>query len=68
LVITDSGRGLSDQAKKRLLTEMPLEPGGGVGLRLVRDLVDELGGKVKHERLHEETRIFVHLPTHAAVE
>ncbi|MEM8635856.1 MAG: HAMP domain-containing sensor histidine kinase [Pseudomonadota bacterium] len=68
LVITDDGRGLSDQAKKRLLTETPLEPGGGVGLRFVRDLVDELGGKITHERLQEETRISVHFPTRAAAE
>lgn len=66
LVITDNGRGLSDQAKKRLLTETPLEPGGGVGLRLVRDLVEALGGEITHEWMNEETRISVHFPTHVA--
>ena len=68
LVVTDNGRGLSDQAKKRLLTETPLEPGGGVGLRLVRDLVEEWGGRITHERRHEETRISVHFPSPSEAE
>lgn len=65
LVFTDTGKGLSEQAKKRLLTQTPLEPGGGVGLRLVRDLVDELGGRIACERDTAETRISVHLPKQA---
>lgn len=42
--ISDSGPGLSDAAQQRLLSSQPIPPGGGVGLRLVHDLVQDLGG------------------------
>jgi len=44
--IRDSGPGFPDAIKPRLLSDAPLEPGGGLGLRLVRDLVKGLGGAV----------------------
>lgn len=44
LEISDSGPGLSDAAQQRLLSSQPIPPGGGVGLRLVHDLVQDLGG------------------------
>ncbi|ULB12470.1 ArxS, sensor/HAMP domain-containing histidine kinase (plasmid) [Cereibacter azotoformans] len=46
LRIRDSGPGLPDSLRPRLLSDDPVEPGGGVGLRLVRDLVRSLGGQV----------------------
>jgi signal transduction histidine kinase len=59
LTVTDDGPGLSQQAEDRLLSTTPLEPGGGVGLRLVRDLVAELGGEIAVARANTETRISV---------
>ncbi|MEJ2017302.1 MAG: HAMP domain-containing sensor histidine kinase, partial [Maritimibacter sp.] len=46
LDIGDSGSGLSPEAEYRLLSSGPVQPGGGVGLRLVHDLVAELGGEL----------------------
>lgn len=62
LTISDSGPGLNEAARQRLLTDDPVQPGGGVGLRLVRDLVRQLGGTVDCTRDHETTRITVVLP------
>ncbi len=66
LRVTDNGPGLSEHARQRLLSETPLEPGGGVGLRLVRELVSELGGEITLERSGDLTGILVHLPKRAA--
>ena len=65
LKVTDNGPGLSEHARQRLLSETPLEPGGGVGLRLVRELVAEMGGEIALERLGDLTSILVHLPKRA---
>lgn len=46
IVVANSGPGLSDDARRRLLTADPLPPGGGVGLRLVHDLVADRGGEI----------------------
>lgn len=54
--------GLPGAALSRLLSEAPVAPGGGVGLRLVRDLVADLDGSVAHERAGGRTRIIVRLP------
>lgn len=62
LVVTDDGPGISEAARGRLMSEAPVEPGGGVGLRLVRDLVTGLGGRVACHRLEGLTRIEVFLP------
>jgi signal transduction histidine kinase len=62
LAVTDDGPGLPDAARGRLMSEAPVEPGGGVGLRLVRDLVAGLGGGVACTRSHGRTRITVDLP------
>ena len=62
LTVTDDGPGLSEAARARLMSEAPVEPGGGVGLRLVRDLVSGLGGRVVCDRSHGLTRIDVFLP------
>jgi signal transduction histidine kinase len=63
MAVQDSGPGLPDHLRPRLLSDAPVEPGGGVGLRLVRELVQGLGGRItlghSPEGLNE---IRVHLP------
>lgn len=46
LVVRDSGKGMPAELRTRLLSDDPIEPGGGLGLRLVRDLVTAMGGEV----------------------
>ncbi|WP_114964745.1 sensor histidine kinase [Alkalilacustris brevis] len=46
LGIQDSGPGLPGPLRARLLSDAPVEPGGGVGLRLVRELVQGMGGQI----------------------
>ncbi|SIN76554.1 sensor histidine kinase [Vannielia litorea] len=62
LKVTDDGPGLSEAARARLLSATPVEPGGGVGLRLVRDVVAGLGGEVSSDRVGAQTEITVRLP------
>jgi len=62
LAVTDDGPGLSETAGARLLSQAPVEPGGGVGLRLVRDLVAGLGGGIACNRSDGRTEITVRLP------
>lgn len=62
LRIVDSGQGMTEAAQQRLLTDDPVQPGGGVGLRLVRDLVAQNGGYVTYARLMNSTEITVILP------
>jgi signal transduction histidine kinase len=64
LEVTDDGPGLSETARDRLLSKAPVEPGGGVGLRLVRDLVAGLDGVIACDRLEGRTQITVSLPQH----
>lgn len=65
LGITDTGPGLSDAARQRLMTDEPVQPGGGVGLRLVRDLVRQAGGRIDVARRGRITEIAVTLPAGA---
>lgn len=46
LRVWDSGPGLPAHLRPRLLSDDPVEPGGGLGLRLVRDLVNQLNGQI----------------------
>ena len=62
LTFRDSGPGLPSSALRRLLTDDPMPPGGGVGLRLVRDLVAGLQGQITHSREGETTILTVTLP------
>ena len=62
LAVADDGPGLSEAAQARLMSKAPVEPGGGVGLRLVRDLVSGLGGGVACERQDGRTEVRVSLP------
>jgi signal transduction histidine kinase len=54
---TDDGPGLGSAALKRLLTDEPGQPGGGVGLRIVRELVNGMGGHIEHVRKTGSTLI-----------
>ena len=47
LQVTNTGPAMPKPALDRLLDDGPLSPGGGVGLRLVRDLARNLGGAIK---------------------
>jgi signal transduction histidine kinase len=62
LSIRDSGPGFSRFDLARLMGSGPLPPGGGVGLRLVRDLVAGLDGRLSHDRRNGTTEIRVDLP------
>lgn len=62
LSIIDDGPGLGPADIARLMASGPLPPGGGVGLRLVHDLVTGLGGAIRHERQDGRTQIRVDLP------
>lgn len=62
IVVEDSGPGLSAEARRRLLSEDPLPLGGGLGLRLVHDLVSEFQGKITVRRAEEQTEVRVTLP------
>ncbi len=62
LRISDSGAGMPKAAQDRLLSDAPFAPGGGVGLRLVRELAKGLGGTLAHARHADETQITVILP------
>ena len=60
--VSDSGSGLSKAACERLLGSGPVAPGGGVGLRLVHDLVRALDGYISLKRDGGMTRICIDLP------
>lgn len=66
LEIRDNGAGLSPDARSRLLSSDPVQPGGGVGLRLVHDLVAELGGSLETGRAEGMTTITVTLPAYGS--
>jgi len=59
IAITDTGAGMPLAALGRLLTDAPQTPGGGVGLRLVRDLTLGLAGTITHDRADGVTHITV---------
>ncbi|KAB2884099.1 MAG: HAMP domain-containing histidine kinase [Albidovulum sp.] len=63
LSIADDGPGLGSSNLARLMASGPLPSGGGVGLRLVHDLVAGLDGRIHHQRTGNETIIRVELPT-----
>lgn len=63
LRILNSGPPMSEAARARLLSDVALTPGGGVGLRLVRDLVKELGGRIEQAREAGLTTVRVFVST-----
>lgn len=60
--VTNTGAAMSEGDLARLMDSGPLPPGGGVGLRLVHDIVAGLGGTIGHVRAEGQTRIRVDLP------
>lgn len=66
VTVSDDGPGFGAGDLGRLLGSGPLPPGGGVGLRLVHDLVDGLGGTIAHDRSDGITRVRVDLPASGA--
>jgi signal transduction histidine kinase len=62
LTVQDNGPGLTDRDLERLVGGKPLPPGGGVGLRIVHDIVAALSGRIAHERADGVTRITVEVP------
>jgi len=62
LSVSDDGPGLPLEAQKRLLSEEAVSPGSGVGLRLVRDLVAGLGGRIEYFRSLDRSTVLVLLP------
>lgn len=66
LAVSDNGPGLPAEAQKRLLSEEAVAPGSGVGLRLVRDLVAGLSGRIDYFRTPNRSTIRVLLPLSGA--
>lgn len=63
MTVRDDGPGLPDAAVRRLLFSEPVQPGSGVGLRTVHDLVMGRGGQIDHKRSDETTEITVTFPS-----
>ncbi len=62
IAVSNTGNAMGDADLRRLLASGPLPPGGGVGLRLVHDIVSGLGGTLHHDRAEGWTMIRVDLP------
>lgn len=61
--VSNTGAAMTEADLGRLMASGPLPPGGGVGLRLVHDIVAGLGGTLHHDRAGDQTMIRVDLPT-----
>jgi signal transduction histidine kinase len=66
IAVSNTGAEMSAADLQRLLSSGPLPLGGGVGLRLVHDIVDRLGGTLHHARTGDRTVIRVDLPSTGA--
>ena len=64
IAVSNTGAAIGTADLARLMASGPLPPGGGVGLRLVHDIVAGLGGRLHHERIGGQTVIRVDLPFH----
>jgi signal transduction histidine kinase len=62
--VSNTGAAMTEADLGRLMASGPLPPGGGVGLRLVHDIVAGLGGTLHHNRAGDQTVIRVDLPAH----
>ena len=67
LQVTNTGLEMPETALDRLLGDGPLSPGGGVGLRLVRDIAKSLSGTISHAHEESVTHIVVGLPASGEV-
>jgi signal transduction histidine kinase len=66
IAVRNTGKAMGEADLRRLLASGPLPPGGGVGLRLVHDIVSGLGGTLNHDRADGWTVISVDLPATGA--
>ncbi len=66
LAVRDDGPGLDASALARLTGAGPIPPGGGLGLRVVRELALALGGGIVHAREGGDTVIAVIVPANGA--
>lgn len=66
ITVSNTGNAMSEADLRRLVASGPLPPGGGVGLRLVHDIVSGLGGTLHHDRAEGRTVIRVDLPASGA--
>ena len=66
ITVSNTGAAMTEADLARLMASGPLPPGGGVGLRLVHDIVEGLGGRLHHERTDGQTLIRVDLPSRGA--
>ena len=62
IAVSNTGSALGEADLARLLASGPLPPGGGVGLRLVHDIVSGLGGTLQPRPGRGATVIRVDLP------
>ncbi|RMH48007.1 MAG: hypothetical protein D6688_02780 [Alphaproteobacteria bacterium] len=62
LTVWDEGPGLDKAALARLTSDTAAGPGGGVGLRVVRDLTRALSGRLEYAREQGRTHITVRIP------
>lgn len=62
IAVSNTGAAMTEADLARLMASGPLPPGGGVGLRLVHDIIAGLGGEVQHHRIDGQTVIRVDLP------
>lgn len=62
IAVSNTGNAMGEADLRRLLASGPLPPGGGVGLRLVHDIVSGLGGTRHHDRADGWRMIRVDLP------
>lgn len=62
IAVSNTGNAMGEADLRRLLATGPLPPGGGVGLRLVHDIVSGLGGTLHHDRADGRTVIRVDFP------
>jgi signal transduction histidine kinase len=58
----NDGPGMSGVALKSLMSDEPVQPGGGFGLRVIRELADELGAEIVHDRTDGMTEVSVTIP------
>ncbi|MFN6980170.1 MAG: sensor histidine kinase, partial [Gemmobacter sp.] len=60
--VCDSGPGLGQDDLLRLTQAGPVPAGGGVGLRLVHDLVVGMSGTIRHSHVEGLTDITITFP------
>lgn len=66
VAIIDSGKGISDEIKSRLFdpffTTKPQGEGSGMGLDIVKRIIDKHKGKIEVRSLSGDTEFRIHIP------